>query len=134
MGTQGSSPSLYPVLTCSVLHLPRDKLQKNKAFLALKEPVTSVFGTLVLCLQLARSCTSLPSLKCQRAHSWHQCKMLGESPHRVVAWKSPPGTPSTKLRNTRTQEAEFYGECPLSYTLRSALEETGQMPASADGG
>ena len=36
--------------------------------------------------------------------------MLGESPHEVVARKSPPGTPSTKLRNTRTQEAESYGE------------------------
>lgn len=60
--------------------------------------------------------------------------MLGESPHRVVARKSPPGTPSTKLRNMRTQEAESYGECPLSYTLRSALEETGKMPAAADGG
>ena len=69
-----------------------------------------------------------PSLKCQRAHSWHQCKMLGESPHGVVARKCPPGTPSTKLRNTRTQEAESYGECPLSYTLRSALEEC-QEPA-----
>ena len=69
-----------------------------------------------------------PSLKCQCAHSWHQCKMLGESPHGVVARKCPPGTPSTKLRNTRTQEAESYGECPLSYTLRSALEEC-QEPA-----
>ena len=36
MGTQGPPPSLYPVLTCSGLHFPKDKLQKNKAFLAPK--------------------------------------------------------------------------------------------------
>ena len=67
-----------------------------------------------------------PSLKCQRAHSWHQCKMLGESPHGVVARKCPPGTPSTKLRNTRTQEAESYGD-PILHPEVS----TGGMPGAS---
>ena len=135
MGTQRPVPSLYPVLTCSGLHLPRDKLQKNKAFLAPKEPLTSIFSPLVLCVY------SWPFPASSYLH-WNVSVLTAGTNagcwvrvHTRLLQGNPPRDPEHKGEEHKDSGSWIlWGERPLSYTLRSALEETGKMPASSEGG